>query len=158
MEVIAPDMAQDLKGNLGSQLTTLPGPVLYTFAVSCPDIDATQSRLEAIGMQMPPPITMSRELASGQELVWRVARIGGHSFGPLIPFLIDWGNSPHPSESLPSECKLEDFWISHSNSMELNNVMQAIGVSIECREGAAALHATLRTPAGLISLASGSPS
>lgn len=127
MEIIAPDTAQELTGTMGSQLAKLTRPVLYTFAVSCPDMDATQSRLDDIGLHMQEPITMSRELPTGQELAWRIARITGHSFGLLIPFLIDWGISPHPSESLPSECILEDFWISHSNSAELNKVLRALG-------------------------------
>jgi hypothetical protein len=154
VEIIAPDPAQQLTGTMGSQLAALTRPRLYTFAVSCPDLETTQSRLEDVGLQMLEPVAMSRGLPDGQELSWRIAMIGDHSFGPLIPFLIDWGTSPHPSESLPSVCILEDFWISHSNSAELNKVLQAIDVPIECCEGAAGLHATLRTSAGLISLTS----
>jgi hypothetical protein len=154
LEIIAPDRAQELAGTMGAQLAALATPVLYTFAISCSNMEVTQSRLTDIGLSMQAPVAMSRQLPDGRELAWHIAMLSDHTFGGLIPFLIHWGTSPHPSESLNSDCTLEEFWVSHWNPAEVSNVLRALELSIECREGAAGLHAALRTPAGPIVLTS----
>ena len=152
LEIIAPDPDQELAGTWGELMAALPKPALYTFAVTCSDFDSTRTRLRAIGLKMDDPATMTRELDQGQNLQWQIARIGGHQFGPFVPFLIDWNTAPHPSASLASECTLESFSISHSNPAGIKRIMDALEVDIRCEAGNPGLHAVLNTPNGKISL------
>jgi hypothetical protein len=92
-EIIGPDPAQSLAGTLGGEFSAYEAPRLYTFAVQSGEFERAAVRLAGVGAALATPITLRRD-ASGTELEWRIAMIEHHSFGPLVPFLIDWGTLP----------------------------------------------------------------
>lgn len=154
LEIIAPDPAQELAGTMGELMSALPKPTLYTFAVACAEFEITRTRLQNIGLEMKKPVASSRALDDGSILEWEIAVIVGHQFGPLVPFLINWGVAPHPSASLSPECTLDSFTISHSNSAGIKAVMEALEVDIPCNPGIPGLHASFTTPKGDVLLES----
>jgi hypothetical protein len=154
LEIIGPDPEQDISGTHGELMASLPMPRLITYAVACADFNMTKTRLNAIGLTMAAPVAASRELEDGQLLHWQSASITGHDFGPFVPFLINWGDSPHPSASLAPECKLADFSLKHPNADGLNQVLTALQLDIRCETGSADMYASITTPAGDISLGS----
>jgi hypothetical protein len=78
-------------------------------------------------------------------------------FGCALPFLIDWGGSAHPTESLATGVELVGFEVQHPHTERLRAALDIIGITTGCdlRTGAhPALIARLRTPRGEVRLTS----
>lgn len=102
LEIIGPDPAQpdpDRPRPFG--IDDLTGPALVAWALRTTDIDATIAQARASGYDPGDAAEMSRTTAEGEVLRWRLtAPPAGTS---LVPFLIDWGSTPHPTtRGLPS--------------------------------------------------------
>ena len=67
-----------------------------------------------------------------------------------MPFLIDWQDSPHPADDLPTDVTLERLRLRHPNPKLLRTALRVIGEDdrIEIIEGPAGLGAMLLTPNG----------
>ena len=52
---------------------------------------------------------MHRNTPSGERLDWTILYLEDARFGEAIPFVIDWGKTPHPSTSAPVGCRLKSF-------------------------------------------------
>jgi hypothetical protein len=152
-EIIGPDPAQSLAGTLGGEFSAYEAPRLYTFAVQSGEFERAAVRLAGVGAALATPITLRRD-ASGTELEWRIAMIEHHSFGPLVPFLIDWGNAPHPSATAPASGTLLSLEVQSSASDELRKIYDALEIDIPCVRGELGLVASLQTPAGRLRLSS----
>lgn len=154
LEILAPDPAQP-----PTRTFLLPPnierPFLLSFAVACSDIEATADAIAKAGFVRPEVNPMSRRTQSGAELNWRLATITDHPFGLTVPFLIDWGSTPHPSASAPGGdvCHLTELRAFHPDAAGLGRLMRAVGVDVTCEAGEAGLRATLQTPRGEVMLA-----
>ena len=101
---------------------------------------------------------MSRRRPDGVLLEWELTfpQLAG-AFGCALPFLIDWGRSAHPTESLPSAVRLIGFEVHHPDPPLLRTALDIIGVTTECELRAGprpALAARLQTPRGDVTLTS----
>jgi hypothetical protein len=151
LEVIGPDPALDEPAGFGAILATLDGPELRSWAVRADDIDTACAALTAEGWPTE-PLGMTRSTPQGLTLSWRAARVGGRALDRW-PFLIDWGATPHPSESAPSGCTLESLLQSDPEPSSLRRVLALMSCDdVEVGEGDAALTARMRTPAGIVEL------
>lgn len=157
-EVLAPDPAQDVVNTRGAGLLSFTHPRLLTFAVACDDIEASAARIAASGLPAPQIAAMSRTQPDGEVLRWRLAHLTGHTFGGLAPFLIDWGDTPHPSRLGPAGCSLSRLVLRHPDHERLATLLAALAlddtIPVDCEPGSAALVADLLTPQGPISLTS----
>ncbi|WP_420451131.1 VOC family protein [Ilumatobacter sp.] len=106
LEVIAPDGSQpppDAPRPFG--IDDVDGDRLVGFAVR-PDVDGGETleslveRCRSAGHDPGDPVPMSRVTPDGEELRWRLTSPAPSS--ATIPFLIDWGPTPHPSRTTPS--------------------------------------------------------
>ena len=74
-------------------------------------------------------------------------------FGGALPFLIDWGDSPHPAQSAPAGCQLTGFEIVHPDVAPLQQALNALGTDPEVTVGPSLqLSATIETPHGAVAL------
>ena len=94
---------------------------------------------------------MRRRRPDGVELVWTLTR-GGPAAGGLVPFLIDWGDAPHPAATAPTGCRLTALAGRHPRPAEVQAALAALGLALPVEEGPAALLATLDTPNGVVRL------
>ena len=158
LEALAPDPAQDVANSRGAGLLALAHPRLLTFAVACDDIDVVAARIAESGLPMPQVLAMSRTQPDGEVLRWRLAHITGHDFGGLVPFLIAWGDTPHPSRLGPAGCTLARLVLRHPQHERLSALLACLdlddAVAINCVPGSAALFAELHTPRGSVHLTS----
>ena len=98
---------------------------------------------------------MSRALPSGGRLDWRLTRGALVEHG-LVPFLIDWGTSPHPAPLAPAGCELLHFRAEHPDPARLRGRLNLLGLEdvLEVSQGPLArLSAVLATPKGEVILA-----
>ena len=70
--------------------------------------------------------------------------------------MIDWGESAHPTDSLASAVDLVELTIAHPRPGALRAALDIIGVgaTVTIAAGSAALHATIATQRGKVSLTS----
>ena len=73
-------------------------------------------------------INGKRETPNGDFLTWKIAlnHFNNLPGDGLIPFLIDWGSSPHPSNMTPQGCKLLKIRAEHPNPQKILEVLDAM--------------------------------
>lgn len=152
-EIIAPDPAQPLTGNLGGRIAAMPHPQLMQFALRSDDLDGVLAAARGAGLSVQAPIHMGRTRPDGVRLDWSILYLDDARWPGFLPFVIDWKDSPHPSDSAPAGCTLRDFAILHPDPAPLAEVYAALGVEIEVRRAARpSLQAVLDTPRGALLL------
>ncbi len=88
---------------------------------------------------------MSRRTPDGDELRWRLTPSRG-----VVPFLIDWGSTPHPTTRDLPQVTLEAFTLSHPEPDPVRAQLAALGVALPVTAAAVpTLTAVFGTPRGL---------
>jgi hypothetical protein len=124
-----------------------------TWAVKAPDLDGRVARARAAGYDPGEPQTMGRDRPDGVRLEWRLSVQGAPTGEGLVPFLIEWGTTPHPSTDLQHGCTLASLRGEHPRPEAIRPLLRAIGAELALSAGPApALFATLDTPRGRIQL------
>lgn len=98
-------------------------------------------------------VAMSRRRPDGLVLEWQLTVRAGEPH-PLIPFCIDWGATPHPSESLTVSTTLRSLRLSDPDPQAIRDVLRAMGETVEVQPGARSIEAELNTPRGPFALRS----
>lgn len=104
LEIIGPDPEQPTPSQPRPfGIDTLTAPRLVTWAVRVSDLDQRVAESRRAGYDPGEPSLMSRRLPEGTALEWRLTPPRLDVGDGLIPFLIDWRRSPHPtSRKLPA--------------------------------------------------------
>ncbi|HLS46124.1 MAG TPA: VOC family protein [Ornithinicoccus sp.] len=155
LELVAPDPDQpDPEHARSFRVDELTEPTLVGWAVRVDDVGSVVAHAREQGYDPGEPFGMSRRTADGRELAWQMTPTDtGRT--RAVPFLIDWGQTPHPSEGLPAVL-LQTFRIKHPQAPELNAAFKALGVArgpIQLRVGEPVrLSAVLMTESGRVEL------
>lgn len=152
LELIAPDPEQPEPAQprpYGADGVTSGG--LVGWAVETDDIEAALRRTRDRGFDPGEVIDGQRVTSSGTTLRWRLtanARTAG-----LVPFLIDWGSTPHPAGSAATGLSLASVRVESPDPAGLVGRLRALGVEMEVRRGSReALVAVLSGPRGDLEL------
>jgi hypothetical protein len=98
LEIIGPDPEQPAPEQPRPfGIDDLAAPRIVTWAIRTGDIDAAVAAARESGYDPGPPRTMSRRTAEGAVLEWRLTAPRFDYGDGLVPFLIDWGRTPHPA-------------------------------------------------------------
>ncbi len=125
LELLAPDPeAED--GPFRASIAYLGGPALHTWCVRGGNADAFAARVRAAGFE-PRRIAMERTRPDGVRLAWQLVFIDGHPFGGLVPFFIDWAESPHPSATLGAPLDWRSLRLEHPDAPRLAAVLAELG-------------------------------
>ena len=134
LELIAPDPSQPIPP-VSQFIGFGTEPRLAGWAVRTCDIDGQVAGARAAGFDPGPILEMSRERPDGVTLAWRLTWPLGEG-GGLIPFLIDWRDSPHPSATAPEGVTLRSLVIEHPEPQLLLPVLRALDVDADVVAGA----------------------
>lgn len=110
LEIIGPDPerpAPEQPRPFG--IDDLTAPRVVTWAIRTADIDALVGAAREAGFDPGPPITMSRRAPGGALLEWRLTAPRFDYGDGLVPFVIDWGATPHPTTGALPEAPLLEF-------------------------------------------------
>src|SRR5215207_2348615 len=132
LEIVAPDPGQpepDGPRPYGVDGVTAPGFV--GCALACDDIDEVLSQARDAGFDPGDVMAGHRVTPSGTPLRWR-STANAMTAG-VIPFLISWGDTPHPATSAPAGLALESFRIEHPEPEAIVGRLQALGVQVDVR-------------------------
>ncbi|HUR73340.1 MAG TPA: VOC family protein [Sporichthya sp.] len=87
-------------------------------------------------------IAMSRRRPDGVVLSWRLALAPDGGDG-VVPFRIDWGDTPHPSTTAAPGGRLVSFTGTHPDPDRIAAQLAALGAELPVSEGPAGLSAVL---------------
>ena len=135
-EIIAPDPAQNLVGNRGGRIAEQTRPGLMTFAIASDDLASLREAALREGLGVNGPVAMHRNTPGGARLDWTILYLEDARFGEAIPFVIDWGKTPHPSTSLPGGCRLKSFTVTHPEAEALSRLYAALGIPVAVKRAA----------------------
>ena len=156
LEVIGPDPEADDPGQprpFGIDDRSTPG--LVTWAAKATNLSARVVRAREGGFDLGEARPLSRQLPDGTLLEWELT-MRSEPMGPdggLVPFLIDWGESRHPSQTAAKGCQLVEFHGEHPDPESVMGMLEAVGEPINVTLAAApAMIATIQGPKGQIEL------
>lgn len=154
LEIIGPDPAQPgFSGVLPFGLDLLTDPKIVTWAVKAPDLEQRVKVARAQGYDPGEILPRSRELPNGTLLKWRLTSLGTDHTNWLVPFLIDWGDSPHPSRTAPAGVTLSRIRATHPDPEGTRKALGALGVEMEIERGPESrLIVHINAPRGVVEL------
>jgi hypothetical protein len=162
LELIAPDESQTaVPKPLAFGIDALRAPSLRAWACSPADIAEAAKISRLSGHRLDEPVGGRRLTPEGSEITWTLALPESPPAGEpgafsdydvaLLPFLIDWGESPHPATTSPVGLVLEHFVLSGPSPDALRGLLVDIGLEGPWAVEASpepALRAVLKNPQG----------
>jgi len=146
-ELIGPDEAQDAPPRWFG-IAALTRPRLASWAIRTEKLDFVVAGARERGYDPGDPVDMSRQAESGL-ISWRLTM----PKDTLIPFLIEWGETPHPSSRDLPQLTLDSFAGEHPDPTSVRHVLGALGIGLPLtRTPHTRLTATLTGPGGSIDL------
>jgi hypothetical protein len=154
LEIIGPDPEQPApEQGRPFGIDELAAPRLVTWAVAVDDIDGAVARARDAGYDPGAVRSMSRRTAAGELLSWRLTASSLDGGDGLVPFLIHWGTTPHPTtRDLPS-IELIEFGARHPEPDTVRPALRALGADLAVELGElAALTAVVAGVDGAVSI------
>ena len=149
LEVIGPDPAQpEPEGPRPFGIDELTAPTLVAWAARVENIHDVVGSAKANGYDPGPVMPMSRRRPDDVLLEWQLTP----PLAGVLPFLIDWGSTPHPAESLGHELELVSFTVYHPAPDDVRRGLSVLGERVAVEAGDPGLRAVLRTPEGEVVL------
>jgi hypothetical protein len=130
-------------------IDALPTARLATWAVETNDVDASRARARRRGVEMGSVRELQRRRDDGVVLSWRLC-LPRETFGGVVPFLIDWGVTDHPSALLDVRCRLVALEAGHPEVSQVSRALDAGAPLKVVRRAAPQLRATIRSPNGVV--------
>jgi hypothetical protein len=156
LELIAPDPDQPEPGRprpFGVDDLAPGSHHLATFALAVGDLDEAVGRLAGIPVDLGRVLVMSRTRPDGVELAWRMTESVHPDHGGALPFLIEWGDTPHPSAGAPAGCAIESLSVRHPEPDRVKPAFEALGFEVPVVRGSpAGISVRLGTPRGGLEL------
>jgi hypothetical protein len=116
-------------------------------------LDGLKTPRLAAGIEQGGPMPRARERPDGTVLRWTMTDSLAPREGGVIPFFIDWGESPHPSLGAPDGGRLVRFEARHPEPARVRTLLAALALDLHVESGAApGLIAIVEAPAGTVEL------
>lgn len=122
------------------------------WALHTRDLAGLVKRVRKGGFNVSDPKPGSRRRPDGTLLTWTTAFVQEPDL-ELAPFFIQWGpTTPHPSQTSPQGCRLEDMRLVQPHPDRLRQLFKVVGYSAHVEDGAApGMTVTLDSPRGPVS-------
>ena len=150
LEVIAPDpgLPAPARGRL-FDADTFPQPALATWVLRDESIEAVVSRARDRGVNLGEVAAGHRRKPDGTRVSWKVSDPYAMPLDGAVPFVIAWGDTPHPSLAAPSVGTLSGLEVEHPDPAAVETALGVLGVALPVACGERfRLKATIRTGAG----------
>lgn len=129
LEIIAPDpsLPPPARGRL-FEPGMLARPALATWVLRDEGIESTVSRARERGLCLGEVSSGHRQTPDGKTVSWQVSDPYAMPLDGAVPFVIAWGDTPHPSGVAPEAGSLVDLQIRHPDPMAVANALASLGV------------------------------
>ena len=154
LEILGPDPEQPEPDELRwLGIDNLSEERLLTWAAKGEELDDLTIHAAAHGIELGEVQEAGRRRTDGVLLTWQLTDPTADRANGVLPFFVDWGTSPHPSETAPPGVTLLSLRAEHPHPHAVNAGLEALEVLIPVSEGAQPqLIATLETPRGVVEL------
>ncbi|HEU4691437.1 MAG TPA: VOC family protein [Vicinamibacterales bacterium] len=154
LEIIGPDPEQPKPtGPLRFGIDDLEAPRIVTWVAKGTDLEQVAKAAAERGVRLGPVIPGSRRRPDGVVLAWRYTDPNTVVADRIVPFLIDWGTSPHPSASAARGATLIDVRAEHPDAERVQKMLEVLALPLRVQKGSApAIIATIDSPRGRIEL------
>ena len=127
LEIIGPDPAQPAPAQPRPfGIDELESPRLVTWAIRTEALDDLIAEARAGGYDPGPARAMSRRTPGGELLEWRLTAPRFDYGDGLVPFLIDWGGTPHPTSRGLPRAELVDLRATHPDPASVRPALAAL--------------------------------
>ena len=154
LEIIGPDPEQPTPGQPRPfGIDGLKEPRLVTWAVKGTDLDSLARDAVRNGVKLGEVIAGSRRRADGVLLTWRYTDPRTVVADGVVPFVIDWGETPHPATTATPGATLVGLRAEHPDPGQVQEALKQLGLEVRVQRGPrAGLIATIDSPRGRVEL------
>jgi len=154
LEVVAPDPSSDILPSVTWIASFLESsPKLSSWVLRTEDIELTKSIAIEADINIGNIQSGNRMEPDGTLLEWQLTDPYTMPYHGTLPFLINWGNSPHPSQNTPVAGNLERLIIEHPENEVIREKLERLGMDLEVKKtNEVRLIAEIRTEHGLVIL------
>lgn len=154
LEIIAPDPdLPEPEGGFMFGVSDDQESRLATWALGTNSINELADAAVGAGVGIGSIETGSREAPGGTVLAWQFSNPYAMPFDGAVPFLIDWGETPHPAGTIPPAGELTGFRLEHPEPDKVRDALSLLGVHIDIdKSDECTLIAIIKTDRGVIEL------
>ena len=154
LEIRSPDPAQTgtkAQGPFFDRIAEFPR--LFRWAVRSDQLEREIRRGDRVGVSLGELRNGERRRQDGSMVTWRMTDPGILLADGVVPFFIDWGNSPHPATDAPAGAILVGLRAEHHAPEAVRSMLRGLDVPLPVLAGAAPkLIATISSSRGTIEL------
>ncbi len=153
LEIVGPDEEQESSSPLWFGIGELTQARLVTWAAKASNLQQVIRRAASAGLRLGPITSGSRQRPDGVRLSWQFTEPVQDQESGILPFFIDWHDSPHPATTAVRGITMTAFRAEHPDPERVERQLRALGLNLDVEFGAVpVLIATLQTPSGEIML------
>jgi hypothetical protein len=154
LEIVGPDLDQDEPaGPRWFGVDRLTTPALVMWAAKAHDLDELARDAVRHGLGLGEVRSGCRRAPDGSLLSWRFTNPETVIAGGIVPFFIDWGQTPHPARTAARGGALVDLRAEHPQPRAVRESLDRLGLALAVTEGwRPALVATIDSPRGRVEL------
>lgn len=154
LEIIGPDPDQPPpKASRPFGIDGLTKSKLVAWAAKGADLERLRDDAVRKGIGLGEALSGSRRRTDGVLLGWRYTDPQTVLADGLVPFFIDWGQSPHPAQSAAKGASMIALRAEHPDAQRVERLLRELGLDLPVKSGAApALVAVIDSPRGRVEL------
>lgn len=131
LEILGPDPDQpELDGPRWLGIDGLSEPRLTAWAANGRRLDEIAREAAKVGINFGKVRAGSRKTSDGSTLTWQLTDPDQIIGGGVVPFLIDWGETPHPAKSAIAGLRLMALRAEHPDPALIRGMFKYLGLDI----------------------------
>lgn len=136
LEIIAPDHDHSPIGGLRPfGLDRLDRSGLVGWAANASGLDEIRAAASHRGVSLGAVLSGSRQRPDGEILKWTLTDFTCVVADGIVPFLIDWGSSPHPASSASGGATLVNLRAEHPNADRVREMLGHLALELPITTG-----------------------
>ena len=154
LEIIAPDPEQPPpKEPRPFGLDGLKKSKLVAWFVNGRDLERLRDEAVRKGVPLGEVRSGTRLRPDGVELSWKFTDPSALVADGIVPFIIDWGDSPHPAVTAAKGATLVSLRVEHPDVRGVRSMLQHLGLNLPMKRGQSpSLIAVIEGPRGRVEL------
>jgi len=131
----------------------LTEPKVTRWAIKSTDLEQDLSILKTFNPELAKTKTGNRQRQDGSMLEWQLSIPLAYPEVEVLPFLLDWKDSVHPTETMPQHCELISIRATHPQGKKIARQLEALGYPMLVEESeVVSLMVEIMTPKGIVRL------
>ncbi len=130
LEIIGPDPEQPARGGRPFGIDRLKAPRLARWVVQAQNLEHLAAEVSRKGIQLGKVTGGKRQRPDGVLLTWRYTDPLVDLADGLVPFFIDWGDSPHPAATAAKGLTLIALRGEHPDAARVGKILTQLGLDL----------------------------